>query len=79
MVCSSLMKFMRIVVVVAGLVAPRNHSTVLLEESRGNIRARLFMQSRLLSMVVQFREGIAIFLPAQNLFISKLNIIVYCC
>ena len=78
MVCSSLMKFMRIVVV-AGLVVPRNHSTVLLEESRENIRARLFMQSRLLSMVVQFLEGIAIFPPAQNLFISKLNIIVYCC
>lgn len=79
MVCSSLMKFMRIVVVVAGIVTPRNHSTVLLEESRRNIRARLFMQSRLLSMVVQFLEGIAIFPPAQNLFISKLNIIVYCC
>ena len=69
---------MRIVVVV-GLVAPRNHSTVLLEESRGNIRARLFMQSRPLSMVVQFLERIATFPPAQNLFISKLNIIVYCC
>ena len=66
MVCSSLMKFVRIVVV-AG--APRNHSS-LLEESRENIRARLYMQSRLLSMVVQFLERIAVFPPAQNLFIK---------